>query len=437
MICRKIVKSSTKELIRRPIGCDEIAPYTTIKTVPDIRIEQVEDYTVITSGDEVYVYPKSVWDRVSLYIDYFTKFNKFPNPGMLFAGPPGTGKTTLARVIADALGLDMIYFSFSEVLGPYVGQSEQRMQAKLDELMRSRPALMFMDEADTMLMARENMLSGGIGLSTADLNIKSMLLAFMPRIVNTDALIIAATNMSPRLIDDAFKREGRFGAPIYVPVPTKRAIEIFIERKFPQFVNRKQEIASKLASSMQNFANVVAYLKRLEMGIDAIPEDQRSGYAILYVDREYHDEKLDAFFASLNYPEIYFVQGYPDLAIPVLAAYFLHHGRGSVVLYNAQALNDAIKVAETYNAILIIDERSGIQPVMVFRLTNVPVVFVGEKLNAGEVFVFREYNEEMVRIIFSAYNIKTSRIVTNIRDLEKIVYHCKGAGDECIRKLNR
>jgi len=109
-------------------------------------------------------------------------------------------------------------------------------------------------------------------------------------------LFIAITNISPFLIDSALKREGRFGEPVYVPVPTKDAIEILIERKFPQFIERREELASKLASSMQNFANIVSYLKRLQYGIDRLPEEPLRGYKIIYVKKPYTDRRLERSF---------------------------------------------------------------------------------------------------------------------------------------------
>jgi len=433
MICRKIVKNSSTEILRRPAGCDEIAPYTEIKTVREVKVDEIKDYIVVTA-DDVYVYPKSVWERIQFYIDYFNENNVFPNPGLLFAGPPGTGKSTLSRLITDMLGLDSVYFNFAEVLGPYVGQSEKGFQAKIDEAVRLRPSALIIDEADTLLMSREFVMQR-IGVSTADLNIKSMLLDTMSKMRESDVLFIAITNISPSLIDSALKREGRFGEPIYVPVPTKDAIEILIERKFPQFVDRKEELASKLASSMQNFANIVSYLKRLQFGIDRLPEEPLRGYRIIYVKKPYTDKRLERFFSSLDYPELYFVKANPDLAIPVLAAYFVSAGKGNVVVYNAKGLEEAIKVAETYNAVLIVDERSGIPTKELFRVANVPIVVVGENVTAKETFHVDEYNENMVDIIFSAYSIMATPRRYTLSDLERIVYHCKGGNENCIKKL--
>ena len=306
MICRKVVKNSSTEVLRRPVDCNEIAPYTDVKTVGEVKVEETKNYIIITV-DDVYVYPKSVWEHIQFYVDYFKKSSVFPNPGLLFTGPPGTGKTTLSRIITDMLGLDRVFFSFAEVLGPYVGQSEKGFQAKIDEAVKSRPSALIIDEADTLLMSREIVVQR-IGVSSADLNIKSMLLDTMSKFRESDVLFIAITNISPSLIDSALKREGRFGEPIYVPVPTKDAVEILIERKFPQFLERREELASKLASSMQNFANIVSYLKRLGYGIDRLPEESLRGYRIIYVKKPYTDRRLERFFSSLDYPELYFVR---------------------------------------------------------------------------------------------------------------------------------
>ena len=399
----------------------------------EVKVEEIKDYIVITT-DDVYVYPKSVWERIQFYVDYFRKSGVFPNPGLLFTGPPGTGKTTLSRIITEMLGLDRVFFNFAEVLGPYVGQSEKGFQAKIDETVRSRPSALIIDEADTLLMQREVIIQR-LGVSSADLNIKSMLLDTMSKMRESDVLFIAITNISPSLIDSALKREGRFGEPVYVPVPTKDAIEILIERKFPQFLERREELASKLASSMQNFANIVSYLKRLQYGIDRLPEEPLRGYKIIYVKKPYTDRRLERFFSSLDYPELYFVKANPDLAIPVLAAYFVSAGKGNVVVYNAKGLEEAIKVAETYNAVLIVDERSGLPIKELFRVANVPIVVVGDNVLAKETFHVDEYNEDMVNSIFSAYNIRVTPRRYTLSDLERIVYHCKGGDEQCVKKL--
>jgi len=433
MICRKVVRNSSTEVLRRPVDCDEIAPYTDVKTVGEVKVEEIKDYIVITT-DDVYVYPKSVWERIQFYVNYFRKSGVFPNPGLLFTGPPGTGKTTLSRIITEMLGLDRVFFNFAEVLGPYVGQSEKGFQAKIDETVRSRPSALIIDEADTLLMQREVIIQR-IGVSSADLNIKSMLLDTMSKMKESDVLFIAITNISPSLIDSALKREGRFGEPVYVPVPTKDAIEILIEKKFPQFLDRREELASKLASSMQNFANIVSYLKRLEYGIDRLPEEPLRGYKIIYVKKPYTDRRLERFFSSLDYPELYFVKANPDLGIPVLAAYFVSVGKGNVVVYNAKGLDEAIKVAETYNAVLIVDERSGIPIKELFRVANIPIVVVGENVLGKEIFHVDEYNEDMINIIFSAYNIRATPRRYTLSDLERIIYHCKGGDENCVKKL--
>ena len=433
MICRKVVRNSSTEVLRRPVDCDEIAPYTDVKTVGEVKVEEIKDYIVITT-DDVYVYPKSVWERIQFYVNYFRKSGVFPNPGLLFTGPPGTGKTTLSRIITEMLGLDRVFFNFAEVLGPYVGQSEKGFQAKIDETVRSRPSALIIDEADTLLMQREVIIQR-IGVSSADLNIKSMLLDTMSKMKESDVLFIAITNISPSLIDSALKREGRFGEPVYVPVPTKDAIEILIEKKFPQFLDRREELASKLASSMQNFANIVSYLKRLEYGIDRLPEEPLRGYKIIYVKKPYTDRRLERFFSSLDYPELYFVKANPDLGIPVLAAYFVSVGKGNVVVYNAKGLEEAIKVAETYNAVLIVDERSGIPIKELFRVANIPIVVVGENVLGKEIFHVDEYNEDMINIIFSAYNIRATPRRYTLSDLERIIYHCKGGDENCVKKL--
>ncbi len=91
MICRKVVRNSSTEVLRRPINCNEIAPYTDVKTVGEVKVEEAKDYIVVTA-DDVYVYPKSVWERIQFYVDYFRKTVFFLIPVYSLRDRPEPGK---------------------------------------------------------------------------------------------------------------------------------------------------------------------------------------------------------------------------------------------------------------------------------------------------------------------------------------------------------
>lgn len=88
-----------------------------------------------------------------LYPDAFTKFNKKPPRGVLFHGPPGTGKTSLARAVAASMsktGKKVTFFmrKGADVLSKYVGEAERQLKALFDEAKKCQPSIIFFDEID-------------------------------------------------------------------------------------------------------------------------------------------------------------------------------------------------------------------------------------------------------------------------------------------------
>lgn len=141
--------------------------------------------------------------------------------GVMFMGPPGTGKTYFAKCLAGDSGINFVEFKMSKILGKYVGESEKAMEKALSVFRALAPVGVFMDEIDQSMTRGQGGSDGG---SRVNANIFGMLLSEMSNPENRGKIIwIAATNY-PNNVDEALKRSGRFDKkiPFFAPTETER-----------------------------------------------------------------------------------------------------------------------------------------------------------------------------------------------------------------------
>ncbi len=159
----------------------------------------------------------------------FEKFKKKVGGGILLYGPPGCGKTYIAKATAGECQARFISVQISDILDPYLGMSEQKLKEIFATARAQKPSILFFDEMDALGYHRAK--------STSELlrPLVDQLLAEIEGIdSNTDRLlIIAATNM-PWDIDPAFKRPGRFDRLIFVAPPDEVAREEIFRLKLAE-----------------------------------------------------------------------------------------------------------------------------------------------------------------------------------------------------------
>ncbi len=133
--------------------------------------------------------------------------------GILFNGPPGTGKTTIARAVATRAGLNFYVLRANEIVSKWVGESEKNLTQLFETARKHAPAIIFIDEIDSLGKKRSE---GGSSHSDGLLN---HLLQLIDGVIKSDGVyVIAATNRA-ELVDDALRRAGRLNRVIEIGLP--------------------------------------------------------------------------------------------------------------------------------------------------------------------------------------------------------------------------
>ncbi|CAG8470926.1 10369_t:CDS:2 [Diversispora eburnea] len=146
----------------------------------------------------------------------FLKFGMSPSKGVLFYGPPGCGKTLLAKAIANECQANFISIKGPELLTMWFGESEANVRDVFDKARAAAPCVMFFDELDSIAKARGNSLGDGGGAGDRVLN--QILTEMDGMNVKKNVFVIGATNR-PDQIDPALLRPGRLDQLIYIPLP--------------------------------------------------------------------------------------------------------------------------------------------------------------------------------------------------------------------------
>ena len=149
-----------------------------------------------------------------------------PSKGVLFYGPPGCGKTLMAKAVANECSSNFVSVKGPELLTMWFGESEANVREIFDKARGAAPCVLFFDELDSVGIARGSGAGGDAG-GAGDRLINQILTEIDGVGVRKNVFVIGATNR-PDILDPAIMRPGRLDQLVYIPLPDRKSrIQIF------------------------------------------------------------------------------------------------------------------------------------------------------------------------------------------------------------------
>lgn len=151
------------------------------------------------------------------YPEVFTRLGIDAPKGILLYGPPGCGKTLIARAVAHETNVRFFSISGPEIMQKFYGESEGFLRKFFDEATKQAPSIIFIDEIDSIAPKREDL----GGEHQVERRVVAQLLSLMDGLkARGQVIVIAATNL-PNALDPALRRPGRFDREIVIPIPDR------------------------------------------------------------------------------------------------------------------------------------------------------------------------------------------------------------------------
>ena len=203
----------------QPSGIVQIQRKTIVEVVPEVR-ELPKGLPAITYEDigGLHEAIQRIREMVELPLKHPELFKRLgidPPKGVLLHGPPGCGKTLVARAVANESDAYFIAINGPEIMGKFYGESEHRLRQVFDDAEKNAPSIIFIDEIDAIAPKREEV------TGEVERRVVAQLLALMDGLkARGQVIVIGATNR-PNALDPALRRPGRFDREIEIGVPDR------------------------------------------------------------------------------------------------------------------------------------------------------------------------------------------------------------------------
>jgi DNA polymerase III delta prime subunit len=432
-------------------------------------VERRGELVVVKDSGKVYVYPADVWNRVmDDYINPMIAGDPPAEPGLLLYGPPGTGKTQMMELIANMTGFATFRLGPHTVYSKYVGTSERNLKTTLESALREEPSVVLIDDAEWLLTSRSLTEGESEAYAQIRVNLFNYFFSYMQDLKNMRrrVLVVAATNMSPSAIDPALKRSGRFGRPVFIPLPSYDMLLTYF--KTVGMPDAEADKAARyLASVGASMADAEAYYDSWKKGkpfkfestegrgyvrpvpplpVNLSSDERKDGIKVVMDKLGLTPRALSS--SSTRVGLIGPAPFWEALIVDLL----LEHGRGSIVVSDARYVDEAVMTAEGANAALIaIVPALGSTAINFIHTTaKVPVFYIASRqdeergllpgglptvMNAKELIKELRHNRSAI-----SYILKVQLSFANIRyedsEVQELITTLNGPGVSEDRLIN-
>jgi transitional endoplasmic reticulum ATPase len=194
-----------------------------------------------------------------------------PPKGILLHGPPGCGKTLLARAVATESEANFISVRGPEIFSKWVGESEKAIREIFRKGRMAAPSIIFFDEFDSLVPSR-----GSASDSRVTERVISQLLTEIDGLISLQNVVVIAATNRPDIIDPAVLRPGRFDRRVYVPPPDKDARKKILEIMTEKMPLKENINIDDLATRMENFSGADIESVVREAGLYTLRRDKES-----------------------------------------------------------------------------------------------------------------------------------------------------------------
>ena len=211
---------------------------------------------------------KKVREMVELPLKHpeiFERLGIEPPKGVLLHGPPGCGKTLLAKAVANETNSHFILINGPEIMSKYYGQSEQNIRDKFKEAEKNAPSIIFIDEIDAIASKREET------RGEVERRVVAQLLATMDGLQSRGKVVVIAATNVPNILDPAIRRPGRFDREIEIGVPGKKGRLNVLKihtRNMPLYT--KEQFLTEIPDIEDEYKNAILSLLRYKKNIGSI-----------------------------------------------------------------------------------------------------------------------------------------------------------------------
>ena len=243
--------NSVKEIKKPSMDKEQLFKQVTNSSVTLEDVVGLED--VKREIDRLIVQPQK-------FSELYKKFNRKPKGGILLYGVPGTGKTMIAKAIANEINAPFYSIKCSEIASKWFGESEQKVQSLFEQIAENPCTILFFDEFDALGCSRD------VDCNATNRIVSELLVQIQGVEESANTVIVMAATNRPWDIDSAFLRSGRFSKSIYVDLPdceARREIVVKNLKNVPVADDFDYDMVAKLTEGF-NSADVVEFCEALK-----------------------------------------------------------------------------------------------------------------------------------------------------------------------------